>query len=75
MPPLLPGINLQVDYVGPLNGVKILTAAATLEILYCKLASSLVSFSDFGRVMRDSVLGVLCGTTMGLFGAIVGGFS
>ena len=75
MPPLLPGINVQVDYVRTLNGVKILTAAATLEILYCKLARSLVSFSEFGRVMRDIVLGVLCGTTMGLFVAIVGDFA
>jgi len=74
MPPPLLGINVQVDYVGTLNDVKILPAAATLEMLYCKLAHSLVSFSDCGRVMRDIVLGVLCGATMGLFAAMVGDF-
>jgi hypothetical protein len=34
----------------------------------------LVSLSDCTRVMRDIVLGVLCGATMGLFVAMVGDF-
>jgi hypothetical protein len=34
----------------------------------------LVSFVDCGRVMRDIVLGVLCGATVGLFIAMAGDF-
>jgi hypothetical protein len=74
MPPPLPAINGQVNYVGTLYSVKILADAATFRRLYCKLARSLVSFSDCTRVMRDIVLGVLCGATMGLFAAMVGDF-
>jgi hypothetical protein len=72
--PRVLGISGRVNYVGTLNGVKIPAAAATLGSLYYKVAHSLVSFSDFGRVMRDIVLGVLCGATMGLFVAMVGNF-
>jgi hypothetical protein len=61
---------VQVDDVGPLNDLP----AATLEMPYCILVRSLVSFSDCGRVMRDIVLVVVCGATMGLFVAMVGDF-
>jgi hypothetical protein len=74
MPSPLPGIDQQVDDVRILSDVKILPAAATLEILYCTTARSLVNFSDCGRVMRDIVIGVLCGATTGLFVAMVGDF-
>ena len=72
MPLPLPGINVQVDYVGT-HDVKILPAAATLEMLYCKLARSLVSFSECGRAMREIVLAVLCGGQWAFF-AMVGDF-
>ena len=74
MPLPLPGINVQVDNVGTLSDVKILPAAVTLKVLYCIFARSLVRLSDYGRVMRDIVLGVLCGATTGLFVAMVGDF-
>jgi len=73
MPPLLPRMIEQVIYVGTLNYVRIVADAAVLGMLYCRLARSLVSFSDCGRVVRDIVLSVLCGTTMGLVVAVVGG--
>ena len=37
-----------------------------------KVDRACVSFTDCGRVMRDIVLGMLCGATMGLFVAMVG---
>jgi hypothetical protein len=69
MPPPQSGINGQVNYVGTLSA-----DAAIFRRLHCKLARSLVSLSDCARVMRDIVLGVLCGATMGLFVAMVGDF-
>ena len=58
MPPPLPGI--------------IVADAATFRTLRCKVHRAHVNFTDCGRVMRDIVLGVLCGATMGLFVAMVG---
>ena len=72
--PALPGIDERIDYFGTFNVVKILSAAATFRMLRCKGDCGRVSFTDCGRVMRDVVLGVLCGATMGLFVAMVGDF-
>ena len=73
MPPLLPGIIGLVSCVGTRNYARISADAAASGMPYCKLARSLVSFSDCGRVVRDIVLSVLCGTTMGLVVAVVSG--
>jgi hypothetical protein len=73
MPPSLPPINRQVNCAGTLNYVKIPANAAASGMLYCRFARSLVSFADCGRTVRDVVLSVLCGTTMGLVVAVVGG--
>ena len=72
--PALPRIDERINYVGTINVVKILPAAATFRMLACKVDRARVSFTDYGRVMRDIVLGVLCGATMGLFVAMVGDF-
>ena len=72
--PALPGIDELMNYVGTFNVVKILPAAATFRMLRCKVDRRRVSFTDCGRMMRDVVLGVLCGTTMGLFVAMVDDF-
>jgi hypothetical protein len=42
-------------------------AAATFRMLRRKVDRSLVSVTDRGRVMQDIVLGLLCGSIMGLF--------
>jgi hypothetical protein len=41
-------------------------------MLRCRADRARVSFTDCGCVMRDIVLGVLCGATMGLLVAMVG---
>ena len=70
--PALPGIDERMNYVGTINVAKIFPAAATFRILAFKVYRARVT--DCGRVMRDIVLGVLSGATMGLFVAMVGDF-
>ena len=79
--PMTPYPSLVADQVIPPARMVTLTTcelahadAAIFRRLHCKLARSLVSLSDCTRVMRDIVLGVLCGATMGLFVAMVGDF-
>ena len=69
MPTPLSAINAELRHSGPLNDIVVSLASCSFLILRL-----LVSFVDCGRVMRDIVLGVLCGATVGLFIAMAGGF-
>jgi hypothetical protein len=69
MPTPLSEIDAELRHTGPLNDIGVCLAAGTFLILRL-----LVSFVDCGRVMRDIVLGVLCGATVGLFVAMAGDF-
>jgi len=69
MPTPLSEIDAELRHAGPLNEVGVRLAAGTFLILRL-----LVGFVDCGRVMRDIVLGVLCGATVGLFVAMAGDF-
>jgi hypothetical protein len=74
MSPFLSSINEQRNYLGTLKGVRALPVAKTSRILSRKVDCSLVRFIDCGRLTRDIVLGVVCGTTTGLFVAMLGDF-
>ena len=74
MPLFLSTIDKQGNYVGSLNRVRALPAVKTSRMLRRKVDCSLVSFIDCGRLTRDIVLGVVCGTTTGLFVAMLGDF-
>jgi hypothetical protein len=69
MPTPLSEIDAELRHAGPLNDVGVRLAAGIFLILRL-----LASFVDCGRVMRDIVLGVLCGATAGLFIAMAGDF-
>jgi hypothetical protein len=74
MSPFLSSINEQRNHLGTLKGVSALPLAKTSWVLSRKVDCSLVSFIDCGRLTRDIVLGVVCGTTTGLFVAMLGDF-
>ena len=69
MPTPLSEIDAELRHAGPLNDIGVRLATGIFLILRL-----LVSFVDCGRVMRDIVLGVLCGATVGLFIAMAGDF-
>ncbi len=72
MPTLLSGLDSQVKNVARHSDAGALHAPSPFRIVRGTVDRSLASFRDCSRVMRDIVLGVLCGGTVGLFVAMVG---
>ena len=65
--------HAQVGRIRTHNEIDLLLDRVTFRRgLRCKVACSVVSFTDCGRVMRDIILSVLCRATMGLSIAMVG---
>jgi hypothetical protein len=72
MPTPLSGIDPQGEQLASVNDVAALLTPADFWDRACKFDCSWASLTDCGRLARDIVLGVLCGTTMGLLVAIAG---
>jgi hypothetical protein len=66
---LLPGVDEQR---GALDCAPILEARNIQSVLRLESDCLPISLSDFGRLMRDMALGVLCGAAMGVFVAVLG---
>jgi len=62
VPTPLSEIDAELRHTGPLNDIGVCLAAGTFLILRL-----LVSFVECGHVMRDIVLGMLCGVAGDFF--------
>jgi hypothetical protein len=74
MPALVSAIDAQVRQVAVLNIFGLRPVPATFRMRRREFDGSLVSLTDCSRLVRDIVLGVLGGATMGLCDAVAGDF-